>query len=85
LEQDLQNTRQGLEQIGMMIKQLDQQHQVKRETFGKEERELQALRQQVIVLDLKSNLLKAILQPLQDQLDLIKPRLEEIQALLFGE
>ena len=67
-----------------MIQQLDQQHQVKREVFDKEDQELQALRQQVVVLDLKSNLLKSALQPLQDQLDLIKPRLEEIQALLFG-
>jgi chromosome segregation ATPase len=84
LEQDVQNTRQGLQQIEVMIQQLDQQHQVKRDSFKKEEEALQSLRQDIITLDLKSHLLKSMLQPLQDQLDLIKPRLEEIQALLFG-
>ncbi|MFN9174213.1 MAG: pilus motility taxis protein HmpF [Synechocystis sp.] len=85
LEQDVQNTRQGLQQIEVMIQQLDQQHQVKRDSFKKEEEALQSLRQDIITLDLKSHLLKSMLQPLQDQLDLIKPRLEEIQALLFGD
>jgi len=69
----------------VMIQQLDQQHQVKRDSFKKEEEALQSLRQDIITLDLKSHLLKSMLQPLQDQLDLIKPRLEEIQALLFGD
>ena len=85
LEQDLQNTRQSLEQIEAMIQQLDQQHRAKQSTFEKEDQGLQALRQEIVVLDLKSNLLRSLLQPLQDQLDLIKPRLEEIQALLFGD
>lgn len=85
LEQNLQNTRQGLEQIEVMIQQLDHQFQIKRDSVGKEEEEIRVSRQEVLALDLKSNLLQSALQPLQDQLDYLKPRLEEIQALLFGD
>ena len=85
LERDIQNTRQGLQQIEVMVQELDQQHQVKKDVFEREDREVQSLRQEIVTLDLKSKLLKSALQPLQDQLDLIKPRLEEIQSLLFGD
>lgn len=85
LEKNLQNTRQGLEQIETMIQQLDQQLQAKRHAYTQEEQILQQLHQEIVDLSVKGEILRSKLQPLQDQLDIIKPRLEEIQALLFGE
>lgn len=84
LEQNLQSTKQGLGDIESMIASLDQQYQAKQGNFERDRQELETLQRQVAVLEAKSGLLKNALQPLQDQLDVIKPRLIEIQSLLFG-
>ncbi|MEY2983434.1 MAG: hypothetical protein RLZZ568_51 [Cyanobacteriota bacterium] len=85
LEQTLANTRQGLEQIEIMVQKLAQEYQTKQVAVDQEAREIDAWRQDIVVLDIKREVLQSTLPPLQNPLDDLSPRLDEIQALLFGE
>ncbi|AIE74844.1 pilus motility taxis protein HmpF [Synechocystis sp. CS-94] len=84
LEQNLQSTKQGLGEIETMIANLDRQYQDKKANFEHDRREVEDLQKEMAALEVRANLLRGALQPLQDQLDVIKPRLQEIQTLLFG-
>ncbi|WLT38780.1 hypothetical protein NON20_03105 [Synechocystis sp. B12] len=71
-------------EIETMIASLDQQYQAKKTNFEQNRREVEDLQKQTAALEAQGRLLRAALQPLQDQLDVIKPRLQEMQTLLFG-
>ncbi len=85
LEVKLESAQQTLNEIGSMITQFDQMQQEKQVIFDQESQALEAVRHEIIHLEARNLLLRKILQPLQDQLDIISPSIQEMNALILGE
>ncbi|MGL5033229.1 MAG: pilus motility taxis protein HmpF [Microcystaceae cyanobacterium] len=83
LETDIPNLQQSLQQIQDMTQHLDAEQGTKYQQLRQEEDNWQECQKQVIEVQTKLTLYEAALQPLQDQLDVIRPQLESLSEVLL--
>jgi chromosome segregation ATPase len=78
LAADIQSLQENLQQIQDMIDQLDREHQSKSKDIQQEENAWKQLQQDVMQIETKIRIYETALQPLQNQLDLIRPQTAEL-------
>ena len=78
LSADIQSLQENLQQIQDMIDQLDREQQAKSKDIQQEENAWKQLQQDVMQIETKIRLYETALQPLQNQLDLIRPQTAEL-------
>jgi hypothetical protein len=83
LEADIHNLQQSLQQIQEMVHHLDVEQADKKKNLAQEEEDWQGFQREVIQLQTKVSLYEAALQPLQDQLDCLRPQVESLADLLL--
>lgn len=78
LETDIQNLQENLQQVQDMIDQLDREQQGKSRDIQGEENAWNQLQQDVMQIETKIRAYETALQPLQNQLDMIRPQTAEL-------
>ncbi|MFM7438447.1 MAG: pilus motility taxis protein HmpF, partial [Snowella sp.] len=78
LETDIHNLQENLQQIQDMIDQLDREQQAKSKDIQQEENAWRQLQQDVMQIETKIRIYETTLQPLQNQLDVIRPQTAEL-------
>jgi chromosome segregation ATPase len=78
LAADIQSLQENLQQIQDMIDQLDREQQSKSKDIQQEENAWKQLQQDVMQIETKIRLYETALQPLQNQLDVIRPQTAEL-------
>ena len=78
LAADIQSLQENLQQIQDMIDQLDREQQSKSKDIQQEENAWKQLQQDVMQIETKIRIYETALQPLQNQLDLIRPQTAEL-------